>query len=69
MTLADAPIAKEAFFVAHFLTVKDQARSREFYVRVLGAKVVLPEILAISRWQIPGSFSTWEAGRRRTSPR
>ncbi len=43
MSLADAPVAKEGFFVTHFLTVRDQARSREFYVRVLGAKVVLPE--------------------------
>jgi len=43
MSLADAPVAKEGFFVTHFLTAKDQARSREFYVRVLGPKVVLPE--------------------------
>jgi len=43
MSLADAPVAKEGFSVTHFLTVKDRARSREFYVWVLGAKVVLPE--------------------------
>jgi hypothetical protein len=43
MSLADAPVAKEGFFITHFLTVKDQASSREFYVRVLGANVVLPE--------------------------
>ena|ERR1700733_9493442 len=41
MGLADAPVAKKGFYVAHFLTVKDQARSRDFYVRVFGAKVVL----------------------------
>ena len=36
MNLPDAPIAEEGFYVAHFLTVKDQAKSREFYVGVLG---------------------------------
>jgi catechol 2,3-dioxygenase-like lactoylglutathione lyase family enzyme len=40
MNLPDAPIAAEGFFVTHFLTVKDQAKSRDFYVRVLGGKVV-----------------------------
>jgi len=40
MSLADAPVAREGFYVTHFLTVKDQAKSREFYVRVLGGKVV-----------------------------
>ena len=43
MNLPDAPIAKEGFYVTHFLTVKDQARSREFYVGVLGGKVVKEE--------------------------
>src|ERR1700752_5465472 len=40
MSLADAPVAHEGFYVTHFLTVKDQPRSREFYVGVLGGKVV-----------------------------
>ena len=40
MSLTDAPVAHEGFYVAHFLTVKDQAKSREFYVGVLGGKVV-----------------------------
>jgi catechol 2,3-dioxygenase-like lactoylglutathione lyase family enzyme len=40
MGLADAPVAREGFYVTHFLTVQDQARSREFYVEVLGGKVV-----------------------------
>jgi hypothetical protein len=40
MSLADAPIAQEGFYVTHFLTVKDQAKSRDFYVKVLGGKVV-----------------------------
>jgi len=43
MNLPDAPIAQEGFFVTHFLTVKDQAKSSEFYVKVLGGKVVKPE--------------------------
>ncbi len=40
MYLPDAPIAQEGFYVAHFLTVKDQAKSAQFYVDVLGGKVV-----------------------------
>lgn len=43
MKSPDAPIAKKGFFVTHFLTVKDQARSKEFYVEILGGKVVKPE--------------------------
>jgi predicted enzyme related to lactoylglutathione lyase len=40
MFLPHAPIPEEGFFVTHFLTVEDQARSREFYSGVLGGKVV-----------------------------
>jgi predicted enzyme related to lactoylglutathione lyase len=43
MNLPDAPIPQDGFFVTHFLTVKDQIRSREFYAGVLGGKVVAPE--------------------------
>ena len=43
MNLPDAPIAQDGFFVTHFLTVKDQARSREFYVGIFGGRVVKPE--------------------------
>lgn len=43
MKLLDAPIAKKGFFVTHFLTVKDQEKSKEFYVGILGGKVVRPE--------------------------
>lgn len=43
MNLSNAPIPKEGFFVTHFLTVKDQVRSREFYSGILGGKVVYPE--------------------------
>jgi predicted enzyme related to lactoylglutathione lyase len=43
MTLPDAPIAETSFYVTHFLTVKDQAISKKFYVEVLGGKVVKAE--------------------------
>ena len=43
MNVSSAPIPKEGFFVTHFLTVKDQVRSREFYSGILGGKVVYPE--------------------------
>lgn len=43
MILPDAPVPEEGFFVTHFITVKDQARSREFYTSILGGKVVHPE--------------------------
>ncbi len=43
MNLSNAPIPQEGFVVTHFLTVKDQARSREFYSGILGGKVVTPE--------------------------
>src|SRR3974377_1978709 len=40
MSLPEAPIAQEGFFVTHFLTVADQAKSMAFYVGVLGGKAV-----------------------------
>ena len=43
MNLLEAPIANAGFFVTHFLTVKDQAKSRDFYVGILGGKVVALE--------------------------
>lgn len=43
MDLPDAPIPQAGFFVTHFLTVKDQAKSRDFYAGILGGKVVTPE--------------------------
>ncbi|MGC2282643.1 MAG: hypothetical protein WA603_21705, partial [Candidatus Acidiferrales bacterium] len=43
MNLPDAPIAQAGFYVTHFLTVKDQKKSQDFYVRILGGKVVKPE--------------------------
>jgi predicted enzyme related to lactoylglutathione lyase len=43
MNLPLAPIAEEGFYVAHFLTVRDQAKSKEFYAGVLGGTVVQEE--------------------------
>lgn len=43
MNLPDAPIAREGFFAAHFFTVRDQEKSKDFYVRILGGKVVKAE--------------------------
>ena len=38
-----APIANEGFFVTHFFTVRDQEKSKDFYVRILGGKVIKSE--------------------------
>jgi hypothetical protein len=43
MNLPDAPIAHEGFFVMHFLAVRDQEKSKDFYVRIPGGKVIKPE--------------------------
>src|SRR5713101_8073461 len=43
MNLPDAPIAQEGFFVTHFFTVRDQEKSKDFYVRILGGQVIKPE--------------------------
>jgi catechol 2,3-dioxygenase-like lactoylglutathione lyase family enzyme len=43
MNLPDAPVASEGFFVTHFFTVKNQEKSKDFYVRILGGKVIKPE--------------------------
>ena len=43
MELPNAPIPQTGFFVTHFLTVEDQSISREFYVGILGGKVVNSE--------------------------
>jgi len=43
MNLPDAPIAHEGFFATHFFTVRDQEKSKDFYVRILGGKVINPE--------------------------
>lgn len=43
MNLPNAPLPSEGFFVTHFLTVKDQKKSSEFYAGILGGKIVNPE--------------------------
>jgi hypothetical protein len=43
MNLPDAPVAEEGFYTAHFFTVEDQAKSADFYVRILGGKMIRPE--------------------------
>jgi catechol 2,3-dioxygenase-like lactoylglutathione lyase family enzyme len=43
MNLPGAPIAHEGFFVTHFFTVRDQEKSKDFYVRILGGKVIKSE--------------------------
>jgi hypothetical protein len=43
MNLPEAPIAHEGSFVTHFFSVRDQEKSKDFYVRILGGKVIKPE--------------------------
>ena len=43
MNLPDAPVAREGFFVTHFFTVRNQEKSKDFYVRILGGKVIKSE--------------------------
>jgi hypothetical protein len=45
MNLPDAPIAHEGFFATHFFTVSDQDKSKDFYLRILGGKVIKPDTL------------------------
>jgi len=57
--MTDAPIANEGFFVTHFFTVRDQEKSKDFYVRILGGKVIKPEnpcyIKLVNTWIILNS--------------
>jgi catechol 2,3-dioxygenase-like lactoylglutathione lyase family enzyme len=43
----DLPAPEHGLVLAHFFTVRDVARSRDFYARVLGGEVVLDENPAI----------------------
>ncbi len=43
MNLPDAPVAREGFFVTHFFTVRNQEKSKDFYVRILGGRVIKAE--------------------------
>ena len=69
MNLPDAPVAHEGFFVTHFFTVKDQEKSKDFYVRILGGKVINPENPCYIKRPTHGSSSILVAARRTTNPR
>jgi catechol 2,3-dioxygenase-like lactoylglutathione lyase family enzyme len=43
VNLPDAPIAHEGFFATHFFTVSDLNKSKDFYLRILGGKVIKPD--------------------------
>jgi catechol 2,3-dioxygenase-like lactoylglutathione lyase family enzyme len=43
MNLPDAPVPEHGFYAAHFFTVKDQKKSADFYVRILGGKLIKAE--------------------------
>ena len=43
LNLPGAPIAHEGLFVTQFFTVRDQEKSKDFYVRILGGTVIKPE--------------------------
>lgn len=59
MDLPNAPIAQEGFYVRHFFTVKDQEKSKDFYVRILGGKVIKAEnpcyVKLVNSWIILNS--------------
>ena len=69
MNLPNAPLAHEGFFAFPFITVRDQGKSRDFYVRILGGKLLKPEIPATSSWRTRGSFSIVAAAPLPTSRR
>jgi len=43
MTPSHLPVTRQGFCVAHFLTVKDQVKSKQFYAGVLGGKILKEE--------------------------
>jgi hypothetical protein len=74
MNLPDAPVAREGFFAAHFFTVKDQQKSSDFDVRILGGKLIKPEdpcsIKLANTWNPAakvGAYNTG-AGQGRATP-
>jgi hypothetical protein len=42
MNLPDAPIAHEGFLATHVFTVSDPEKSKDFYIRILGGKLIKP---------------------------
>ena len=67
MNLPDAPIAHEGFFATHFFTVKDQEKSKDFYVRILGGKVIKPENPCYIKQAQPTTVLTFIRTSRRSS--
>jgi catechol 2,3-dioxygenase-like lactoylglutathione lyase family enzyme len=43
MSSSDIPVPQKGFLVAHFLTVKDQTKSKDFYVGILGGRIAKEE--------------------------
>ena len=43
MNLPNAPVTQDGFFATHLFIVKDQEKSNDFYVRILGGKVLKQE--------------------------
>lgn len=43
MNLPIVPIAHGGFYATHFFTMRDQEKSKDFYVRILGGKVIKAE--------------------------
>jgi catechol 2,3-dioxygenase-like lactoylglutathione lyase family enzyme len=69
MAREDFPAPSEGFVLTHFIVAEDVARSRDFYVGVLGGKVVLegePTIVKLANGWVTINVA---AGRPTTSPR
>jgi hypothetical protein len=59
MNLPDAPVAREGYYVTHLFVVKYQKKPKDFYVRILGGKVIKPAnpcyIILVNSWNILNS--------------
>jgi catechol 2,3-dioxygenase-like lactoylglutathione lyase family enzyme len=67
MNLPDAPTAHEGFFAAHFFTVSDQDKSKDFYVRILGGKVIKPDhpcYIKLAKFVDHSQFRRWPDSRQ-----
>jgi catechol 2,3-dioxygenase-like lactoylglutathione lyase family enzyme len=71
MNLPDAPIAHEGFFATHFLAVSDQDKSKDFYVRILGRKLIKPEnplLHQAGKYVDHSQFRRWPDSRQARGP-
>ena len=68
----DLPAPEQGLVLTHFLTVRDVARSRDFYARILGGRVVLEENPAIVKvansWIIMNPGGGLDPGQTRHHP-